>query len=332
MIDSLQIVNFKSIKNLDISCGRVNVFIGEPNAGKTNVLEALALFSSIDAKTKLSDLVRFKTLGELFWNSRVSDDVNISLKDRAITLKYAFASNLFELSSFGSGSSSSPLYLDASGHFQGKVPVHIPPHSPVKFYSYRPEVIPNNPQPGPLKSPFGDNLTSILLTNKDFRAWVNNLFLSKGFELYTRTVEREFEIFRRVEGETLVYSYQTISETLKRFIFLSAAIETNENTTILFDEPEAHTFPFYTKSIAERIALDDKNQYFLTTHNPYLLRSLVSKVPSNEIKIFVCWMTDFRTRLEEVPQTKLHHILDQDIFYNLEMFLNEDNRTGMQTG
>ena len=44
-IKSLEIKNFKSIKKLSADCSRINIFIGEPNSGKSNILEALSLFS-----------------------------------------------------------------------------------------------------------------------------------------------------------------------------------------------------------------------------------------------------------------------------------------------
>jgi predicted ATPase len=46
MIEKLEIKNFKSILNDNISLGRLNVFIGENGVGKSNILEAL-LFASI---------------------------------------------------------------------------------------------------------------------------------------------------------------------------------------------------------------------------------------------------------------------------------------------
>ena len=45
MIENLSIKNFKSIKDLSIDCKRINLFIGEPNAGKSNILEALGVMS-----------------------------------------------------------------------------------------------------------------------------------------------------------------------------------------------------------------------------------------------------------------------------------------------
>lgn len=45
MITELSIKNFKSIKELQIPCKKLNVFIGEPNSGKSNIIEALSLQS-----------------------------------------------------------------------------------------------------------------------------------------------------------------------------------------------------------------------------------------------------------------------------------------------
>ena len=43
MIRNLHISNYKSIKRLDLDCERINVFVGDPNTGKSNILEALDL-------------------------------------------------------------------------------------------------------------------------------------------------------------------------------------------------------------------------------------------------------------------------------------------------
>ena len=45
MINTLEINRFKSIKSLTLNCRKINLFIGEPNTGKSNILEALGLWS-----------------------------------------------------------------------------------------------------------------------------------------------------------------------------------------------------------------------------------------------------------------------------------------------
>jgi AAA15 family ATPase/GTPase len=43
MITKLFIKNFKSVKEAELECSKINVFIGEPNTGKSNILETIAL-------------------------------------------------------------------------------------------------------------------------------------------------------------------------------------------------------------------------------------------------------------------------------------------------
>lgn len=45
MLSELSIQNYKSIKKLDLDCKRINLFIGRPNVGKSNILEAISLLS-----------------------------------------------------------------------------------------------------------------------------------------------------------------------------------------------------------------------------------------------------------------------------------------------
>ena len=49
MITEIEIQNYKSIEKLQLKLGRVNVFIGENGAGKSNILEAIALAAAAAA-------------------------------------------------------------------------------------------------------------------------------------------------------------------------------------------------------------------------------------------------------------------------------------------
>ena len=50
MLNNISIKNYKSIENLNIPLGRINVLIGENGAGKSNILEAIALAGAASAR------------------------------------------------------------------------------------------------------------------------------------------------------------------------------------------------------------------------------------------------------------------------------------------
>lgn len=50
MLKQVKIENFKSVKKVDVKVGRFNVIIGENGAGKSNFLEALAVYSAIETE------------------------------------------------------------------------------------------------------------------------------------------------------------------------------------------------------------------------------------------------------------------------------------------
>ncbi len=56
IIKDLRVSNFKSIKTLELDCKRINIFIGAPNVGKSNILEALSLFSIPILKVQKTNL------------------------------------------------------------------------------------------------------------------------------------------------------------------------------------------------------------------------------------------------------------------------------------
>jgi len=121
----------------------------------------------------------------------------------------------------------------------------------------------------------------------------------------------------------IAHPYSVVSDTLQRVVFHIAAMETNRDSILIFEEPEAHSFPFYTKYIAERIAFDESNQYFISTHNPYFLLAVLEKTPKENIAIFVTYLRDYQTQVKALSEQELEEILDLDVdvFFNLERFL-----------
>jgi len=67
MIKTFTIRNFKSIKHLELDCKRINIFIGKPNTGKSNILESLGIFS-FPYVGSLKSLLRFEIMNDLFYD------------------------------------------------------------------------------------------------------------------------------------------------------------------------------------------------------------------------------------------------------------------------
>ena len=78
MLTNIQIQNFKSIRDLSFEARRVNLFIGEPNTGKTNILEALALLSEgVHEPRVFKEIFRFRNISDLFADQQVSNPIAI---------------------------------------------------------------------------------------------------------------------------------------------------------------------------------------------------------------------------------------------------------------
>ena len=101
MIKSVKIENYKSIQELEVDVGRFNVIIGENGAGKSNFLEALALFGAaeadkLDNEFLVSRGIRACIPAKMFslFEENGLSTINISLnqKDSKNTHKYSIVS------------------------------------------------------------------------------------------------------------------------------------------------------------------------------------------------------------------------------------------------
>ncbi|MHA1362392.1 MAG: hypothetical protein ACTSP1_07635 [Candidatus Freyarchaeota archaeon] len=92
---------------------------------------------------------------------------------------------------------------------------------------------------------------------------------------------------------------------------------------LVFEEPEAHAFPYYTKFLAEKIALDTSNQYFISTHNPYFLLSILEKAPKDDVRVYITYLKNYQTKTKLLREEEIEEIMDReiDVFLNIERFL-----------
>jgi hypothetical protein len=312
MLGPVHIENFKSIRDLSFEARRVNLFVGEPNTGKSNIIEALSFFAPWTAAS-FKESFRFKTTADLFFDQKVAKQLRVELGPHRVTLQFKdgqFQGQFRRGEVVGSTFLMNHQGISRGGGIQ----------APVSCYFFKPLSSFPNQKPGVLNPPFGDNLVAVLYSNEELKQRIGAIVRSKGFRLQLKPTDNELLISKDVGEELYSYPWTSVSETLRRVAFLMAVLETNKNATLLLDEPESNTFPFYTKYIAERIALDETNQFFITTHNPYLLSSVVEKTPAKDVAVFVASMEKFETKVRQVPEKNLPELLelDSDAFFNLD--------------
>ena len=98
MIKKIQISNYKSIDTLDFELGRINVLIGENGAGKSNILEAIALAGAAAANKLDNEFLTSRgirvTSPEYMRPAFPEFDALATIKIEIITKQYRLSVNL----------------------------------------------------------------------------------------------------------------------------------------------------------------------------------------------------------------------------------------------
>jgi hypothetical protein len=321
MISRVTIANYKSIESADFQARRVNVFIGEPNSGKSNILEAVGI-ASPRAIENLPGAFRAEQAAEFFLDHDLSRTITVALEPLA-HFDFRWRDEHFEAGLRAwNAKEGTPCLISADLRSIAAPP--DPMVSGPRRYLYRslgPKEWSNIAVPQ-LLTPYGANLPGLLSVNKDLRESIAMLFRSMGFRLEIRPTESRISMTKEVDDVLFSFPFEAISETLRRIVFYKAVLESNKDAVLVLDEPEANTFPFYTKYLAERIALDTSNQFFLSTHNPYVLMSIIEKTPQPELAVYVTRMRNYRTEVQLLTPVQCSEALElgMDLFLNLERF------------
>jgi AAA15 family ATPase/GTPase len=308
---------------LKLDCKRINLFIGEPNTGKSNILESLGLLSHVNYGD-LENFVRFESMSNLFYDENLENMIVIKLDEIGLLVKFRDGKIL-------GADTLGPLRTDFSERsifdydYKG-----IGTHSErdeykfLKFYNFKLRKQFLRREPDFLLPPSGANLLAIFQTHKGLKSIVDQIFIQSGLRLVFEPQEDKIKVLKSSEDTLVLFPYFLASDTLQRISFYLTAIDSNRDSVLIFEEPEAHAFPFYTKYLAERIVLDkNNNQYFIATHNPYLLLSILEKAHKDDVAIFITYFEDFQTKVKPLSEKDLEEIMDLgiDIFFNIERFL-----------
>jgi len=135
MIKNLEIKNFKSIKHLKLDCKRINIFIGEPNTGKSNILESLGLLSH-GFYGDIKNFVRFESMTNLFYDENLDDSIEIKFDEKVLEIYFKeeeFHGKFYSIPLQDKGKKYVFCY-DYTG--SGSVKISPEEFSPFKFYRF----------------------------------------------------------------------------------------------------------------------------------------------------------------------------------------------------
>ena len=335
MFDHLEIRNFKSVEHVELDCRRVNVLIGEPNTGKSNILEALGLVSYVGYSSRVSGLksfVRCDYVSNLFYGGFTSRPVEITLnRSRSLEGELRIQERLGLILGYANGRFRGGVGEEGLIREQGTDPIYSPieprAYSIVgndhtmsvnqgdgslgivptcKFYRFATaSAFPVNGG-GFLLPPFGANLLSLLLRDQELADDVMPLFSERGLRLGLRAEENRIEVRTEYGNSNFSHPYHLTSAALQRFVFHVAALRTNSDSLVVLEDPESNQYSNHTEYLAERIALDQLgNQYFVSTHSPHFLLSLLEKASPDDVAVFMTNCYDYRTRLRQVSPDEL---------------------------
>jgi AAA15 family ATPase/GTPase len=341
--NSVQIRNFKSLKDATLpDCKRINVLIGKPNVGKSNILEAIGLFSlpyiKYSKSKKITQFVKLENLAEMFFDGNTDKAISIIIDDKElvtisslyerIAIEIEDKTNLIvdkEISDSPYKELTIKSKIIAGKNFEINNISDLKYAPAVKFFKFPKKFYFEKTYPTYLLPPSGINLFDAA-EKKPLKQELAKLFHEYNLKLLFDKANHDLRIVKELDDNSLVsLPFNSIADTLQRIVFFKAAIASNTDSILLFEEPEAHCFPPYIAHFTQEVIHSESNQFFIATHSPYVLNDFLER-KLDELAVFFIDYQNGQTVINRLTDAELNEVYDYgiDVFFNYERFTRHE--------
>lgn len=322
-IETINIRNFKSLADVSIKdCKTFNLFIGRPNVGKSNIIEALSMFSipyAAPMKKSIGEFLRIEQTPSLFYNGNISSPITIdagcfkivaeNLAANRLKVKYETPKQTydFEIADLKIKKLTDELPVFKPYNYDAHINRQKKQHSDMPFL---------NPWDG-------NNMMQIVRNNDDLKNYFANLLQEDGLQLTFDMTYQEIRVLKPLsDNSSCILPYNSLADSLKRLMFYKTAVGSNNDSVLMFEELEAHAYPPYISKIVQEIIDNKSNQYFITTHSPYVLNEFLEET-SLDVAIHLVDFKDGGTVVKTLSEEEVSEVYNYgiDLFFNTEAFL-----------
>lgn len=269
----------------------------------------------------MSSLIRLKNVRELFYNGNYAEPAIISTNTSQCVLRHNSsqrvrlaiitsvpAGNLFE------------YIIKKDLKFKIRRSTSDYHESDIKKYVYESDQTFIKSNNAYLIPPFGRNLPEVLTRHEDLRNQISKLFNRCDLNI---DIDIKRNALKLAQNGGFEIPYSSSAETLQRITFYKSAIESNKNSVLLFEDPDAHSFPPYLVHFTQDILYNISNQYFISTRSPFVLNDLLEN-GLRDLAVFVVYRNDLGTNVKRLSDEQLYEMID----YGIDIFTNNEAFTG----